>query len=182
MTSQVRENEVVIEDLETRLDEVKRYMRRDCLVVTGIPEQTDPSQRENTDQLIIDLAKSKLNVDIEQKDISRSHRVPGGPPRPDAATRPRGVIVKFTSYNARRMVYSARRELKNVPDRIFINEALTRRRSEIAYKARQLVKQNMFKQTWTIDCKIMIRLNDDSIHAVRSERELNRLKPNPMTP
>ena len=179
LTAQVRESEVIIDDLETRLDEVESYMRRDCLVVTGIPEPDDPNTRENTDQLIIDLAKTKLNVDIDARDISRSHRVPGGPPRPDAHTRPRGVIVKFTSYNARRKVYSARRELKHVPERIFINEALTRKRSELAYKARQLVKQNVFKQTWTSDCKILIRTNDDNVHSVRTEKELIGLKPNP---
>ena len=179
LTAEVREKDIIIEELDTRLDEVESYMRRDCLVVSGIPEPTDPNQRENTDQLIIDLAKNKLNVEIDPKDISRSHRVPGGPPRPDSGIRPRGVIVKFTSYNVRRRVFSARRELKNFPDKIYINEALTRRRSELAYKARQLVKEHVFKQTWTSDCKILIRKNDETVHAIRSMKELDQLKMNP---
>ena len=91
------------------------------------------------------------------------------------------MIVKFTSYNVRRRVFSARRELKNFPDKIYINEALTRRRSELAYKARQLVKEHVFKQTWTSDCEILIRKNDETVHAIRSMKELDQLKMNPCT-
>ena len=143
-TAEVREKDIIIEELDTRLDEVESYMRRDCLVVSGIPEPAGPNQRKNTDQLIIDLAKNKLNVKIDPKDISRSHCVPGGPPRPISGIRPRGgVIVKFTSYNVRRRVFSARRELKNFPDKIYINEALTRRRSELAKAGFPLARFSM---------------------------------------
>ena len=174
LTHELHEKESVIKELETRVDNVEQYMRRDCLVISGIPEPTNQTTFENTDQAVIDLAKSKLHVDLTPSDISRAHRVPGGPPRFDAAVRPRAIIVKFTSYNGRIKVYSAKRELKHVVNnKIYINEALTRQRSAVAFRARQLVKQGVIKQTWTIYGKIVFRKNDDYVHSVISDEGLN---------
>ena len=44
--------------------------RRNSLRFSGIPEETD----EQTEQVILEVA-NKLNIDIDDRDIERSHRV-----------------------------------------------------------------------------------------------------------
>ena len=172
LTHEVHEKEQMITELEQKVDNIEQYMRRDCLTVTGIKE----SLNENTDELIIDMAKSKLNVELTPTDISRSHRIPGGPPRPDTLNNgsPRAIIVKFATYNARKKVYSSRRLLKDSPDKMFINEVLTRKRSALAFQARQLIKQRLIQQTWTSDGKILVKTNYDKIEVVWSEEDLKK--------
>ena len=75
LTHKRHEEEPINNELESRVDNVEQYMRRDCLVISGIQEPTNQTTFENTDQAVIDLAKSKLHVDLTPSDISRSHRV-----------------------------------------------------------------------------------------------------------
>ena len=103
----------------------------------------------------------------------------GRTPRPDAHSRPRGVIAC-----SRHIMHAERCIRRGANSSTFPSESssmrpFTRKRPELAYKEKQLVKQNVFKQTWTSDCKILIRTNDDNVHSVRTEKELIRLKPNP---
>ncbi|XP_039275102.1 myoneurin-like, partial [Nilaparvata lugens] len=83
-----------------RADNLEQYQRRNCIRIFGVPE----ANKEDTDQLVIDVCKDKLGVNIELQDIDRSHRVgrrlavaASNTPPP----RPRAIIVKFVSYRQR---------------------------------------------------------------------------------
>jgi hypothetical protein len=65
-----------IDLLETKLDEQEQYSRRNCLLIHGIPET---SSKENTDTLVIDTIRERLNIPITEEDLDRTHRL--GPKR-----------------------------------------------------------------------------------------------------
>ena len=72
------------------------------------------------------MARTHLKVDLQPEDISRSHLV-GAP----FATRPRPVLVKFSTYRARERVFKARSKLKHSGTGIFLNEDLTKKRGHV---------------------------------------------------
>ena len=84
--------------------------------------------------------------------IVRSHRV-----GKEQTGKSRAIIVKFTSYRARRSVYSARRKCKDV----FVSKDLTKKRSQLLFQARQLKRGQKIHSCWSRDGRLYIReLND----------------------
>lgn len=81
--------------LKEHCNTMEQYSRRNCLRIFGVPENTN----EDTTQLILEIAKKKLNITTEESYIDRTHRIG---PRSDGK-RPRAIIAKFTSYRARHL-------------------------------------------------------------------------------
>ena len=167
LKTELTEKNNYIANLESRVDDLKQYSRRNCLVITGIPE----SENEKTDEVVLDMARNQLKAAIDASDIDRSHRIPGGPVRRNT-DRPRNIIVKFTTYNARRRVLEKKSSLKGGNNRIYINEHLTKARSELYYEARKLVKTGKVKQTWTYDGRILVRNHDDKVQQIKSHIDI----------
>lgn len=153
-----------VNDLKLRIDDMEQYTRRNCLKFSGIPE----NPKDNTDQLVLNVVNNLVLKEDEEKitikDISRSHRV--GKFNSHSHSRPRDIIVKFVSYRDRARIYGNKRNLKaynNNPtkktDPIYINEALTRTRSELFRKTRELVKLRKINSSWTYDGRIFCKLN-----------------------
>ena len=163
LQTDLNEKNRYISTLEERIDDLEQYSRRNCLVITGIPEKED----EKTDEIILDIAKKQLNVDLQPTDIDRSHRIPGGPIR-RGNEKSRNIVVKFSTYNARRRVIEQKSRLKSMNNRIFINEQLTKKRSELYYEARKLVKARKVKQAWTYDGRVLVRNNDDKVQPIKN--------------
>ena len=168
-----------VRKLELESDALEQYGRRNILRVSGIPEQNN----EVTDDIIIQLA-SDLNVPISKKDIDRSHRV-GKPDtggrlgRTTKSTRQhRDIIVKFTSYNARHNLFQMRKELPTTENAnlksIFINEDLTKIRSQILFEARNFRRGRKLNAAYSSDGKILIRDLKDKRHIVTSLDDLVR--------
>ncbi|XP_062608448.1 uncharacterized protein LOC134270265 [Saccostrea cucullata] len=151
-----------VSELTSRLDEMEQYSRRNCLKITGIPEE----KGENTDKLVLNVVNSLILKDntekITVKDISRSHRVGKYSPGPN---KPRDIIAKFVSYREKARVYGNKRNLKSYnhnPSKqtgpIYVNEALTSRRAELYGKTRELVKKKKVDSCWTYDGRIYVKL------------------------
>ncbi|XP_071504671.1 uncharacterized protein [Diadema antillarum] len=119
-----------IKYLESELEKQEQYSRRQCLRVYGLPE----SPKENTDDAILALA-SKIGVDLDVRDLDRSHRITSKPRSGDRSTnhqspaKPRPLLVKFARYNARNQMYAAKSRLKGTG--IVIREDLTSERQEL---------------------------------------------------
>jgi len=145
------------------VDELEQYGRRNAVRIWSKTMPEHPG--ENTDQLVMAYAM-KIGVELPPNSIGRSHRV--GRPR-QGQTRP--IIVKFTSYNVRRMLYNARKTCNDV----YVSEDLTRKRSNIFYKSRLERNVGRFKHCWTSDGRIHIRLHDDSMHVVTTLSQLDKL-------
>lgn len=149
--------------LKNTVDELEQYGRRNAVRIWSKNMPETPG--ENTDE-IVKAYTVRAGVDLPPDCISRSHRV-GRP----VAGKVRPIIVKFTSYNFRKMVYDSR---KAVPD-VFVSEDLTRVRSSVLFKARQERQCGRFKHCWSTDGRINIRLNNDSKHVITTQAELDRL-------
>ena len=134
-----------VEDLKNQLNEVdhmldkqEQYSRRHCFLVHGVRE----SANENTDNLVISTIKENMDAELVEEDIDRTHRI--GKKREDG--KPRPIIVKFTRYNRRRMIYQRKKKLKGKG--ISITESLTERRMKELNAARA---QYEFKNVWSQD-------------------------------
>ena len=169
VTEAVRARDQEIESLRTQLtatrdelDSLEQYSRRNTLTISGLPE----TQRENTDALVIDLARA-AGVKVTEADLDRSHRV--GQFKRD---KPRQIIAKFVSFNKRQELLEARRNLRagrvqrhpTLTERVlaqtFIAENLTKRNQLILFVARQLRRKGKIHSAWTNNCQIKIRTRE----------------------
>lgn len=176
LSTEVQELKFKTVNLENRIDELEQYSRKTCLKFSGIPENVN----ENTDDLVINTINSfVLPPDARKLDkyaISTSHIL--GPPNKE---KPRDIIVRFVRYRDKAVVYANKTNLKgfntnsNNSYRIFINEALTKKRSIIYASARQAVRTGSAKGCWTIDGKIFVKRNDDKRVLIRTQEDLDTL-------
>lgn len=152
-----------VKNLEISVDSAEQYSRRNCLRMSGVPE----SDREDTDSLVMDAARA-VEADLDITEIDRSHRI--GKPK---VGKPRDIIIKFATYRARQKIYRQRVLLK---DRgyvgVFLNEDLTRARSNLLFKARQKVKAKCLKGAWSSDGTVLIKDNNDLVHKITAESDL----------
>ena len=103
---------------------------------------------ENTDNLILQTINEKLDIDITEKEIDRSHRIG----RKKDGQRPRPIIVKSTRYNTRKKVFTSKRKLKGKG--VSITESLASKRMEHLNKARE---EQGFTNVWTTDGRILFK-------------------------
>lgn len=149
-----------IKTLEDHVADLQQYSRRDCMEVRGIPFRKD----ENTNNIIQEVAKL-MNVDIEENDISTSHRLPVSSKFKGKNAIP-PLIVKFVRRDDKAKFYRGRKFLQAhnasslgyaEDSNIFINECLTEKNREIFNLGLKFKKANHFKFIWTSNGKTYIR-------------------------
>lgn len=141
--------------LKSRDDEHEQYSRRNSIRIMGVKE----SDARPTDDIVLDIAQQH-SIDVDVADIDRSHRVGR-----KADDKDRAVLVKFTSYRAKRAFMSKKKELGT---NLFFNDDLTRIRGEVLYQARKCRKAKRLKGAWSFDGRIFIKCLDDSTQEVNS--------------
>lgn len=164
-----------ISALEKKAEQSEQYSRRNNLRISGVPE----TNAENTDEIVLKMA-TDIGSDLRIEEIDRSHRIGKSDPN---RSRPREVIVKFTSYRARQKLLKMRSALKdNGYVGVFLNEDLTKYRSEVLYEARKTVKSDIAKGAWSSDGNILIRDHSDKVHRVYSLNDIAAINfpPKPM--
>ena len=67
------------------------------MLLHGVPEK----KQENTDELCIKAINKLLDLNINDRDIDRTHRI--GHPR-NADEKPRPIIIKLVRYNDRKKI------------------------------------------------------------------------------
>ena len=63
-----------VRNASKQMDELEQYSRRNCVIFTGIKEDSDPG-RENTDEIILNICNHKLGIDITSVCLDRTHRL-----------------------------------------------------------------------------------------------------------
>ena len=66
-------------------------------------------RNENTDELCIKAKNEHLDLDINDRDIDRTHRI--GNPR-NADEKPRPIIIKLVRYNDRKRSFDSKKKLR----------------------------------------------------------------------
>ena len=110
----------------------------------GIAETND----ENTDDLVLRTINERLDIDMTENEIDRSHRTG----RKKDGQRSRPIIVKLTRYNTRKKAFAKKRKLKGTGIRI--TESLMAKRMEQLNKARE---EHSFTNVWTTDGRTLFR-------------------------
>ena len=127
-------------------------------------------------------------------DIDRAHRV--GKPQniesnnknrsdtdettPKGPLRGREIIVKFQSHHARMNLLKGRTNLRRAKVKMFINEDLTKSRKTLAYKCRQLKRDDKIKKTWVYGGNVFIQDLADTELCIKTESDLKPYMPEPL--
>ena len=110
----------------------------------GVEEQG----QENTDNIVLNLIKECLNIELSVKDLNRSHRIG----KSNAKSKRRPIVVKFISYNDHSEIFNNKKRLKGIC--VSITESLTAERIRLLKIARD---QFGFKDVWSINGRIMCK-------------------------
>jgi hypothetical protein len=178
-----------IDDLTAETDRLEQYTRRNSLRIAGVAEVTG----EDVTASVLDVINDqlKLSPPLALTEVDRIHRV-GNPnkkaPRPvqgaaleldgDANAQPprtpapRQILVKLATYRSRKRVMDLRGYLKNSSLGIFISEDLTRKRSELLYKARILKREGRINGAWSADGTILILDPANKVVTIKQEADL----------
>ena len=121
------------------------------MLIQGLTE----TKTEDTNEICLGVINNKLNIELSQVSIDRSHRLgkwksPG--------QKPPAIIATFTRYKDRHHVFRNKKLLNETS--ISVTESLTLKRMEHLKKARD---QHGFVNVWILDGKIMFKGNDDNL-------------------
>ena len=127
---------------------------------------------QDTDEIVLEMAAA-IGSGISPPYIDRSHRI--GNLHKDKS---KDLIVKFATYRARNRFIRGRHNLKDIDkyDNVYINEDLTKQRSELLFKARKLQKDkdSHVSQAWSWDGRIFVKDVDDECQLISDERDLEQ--------
>ncbi|CAC5390839.1 unnamed protein product [Mytilus coruscus] len=141
--------------LENRLENQEQYSRRTSLrfhniqVPVGIIGKV--IHPVNTDDLILDVCNKKLDLGIQKSDNSRSHVIG------KVGNAKSQVIVRFISYRNREKEFSAKKDLKGDPSKIFITENRTTHRTKLVKELADLKYRDSIHAYWTNDGHIYVK-------------------------
>ena len=155
-------------------DELEQYSRRNNIIISGIPESTT----EDVETQALRFMNDYSDESIRYHDIDRAHRIT----RTSTSatnTRPRDIIVKFTSHKSKKAILSREpmkklksdNDDKTVGERVFVREDLTRARNALLYKARVLKRAGHIKDTFSRDGRIAIKLFTDKLVFITNDEE-----------
>lgn len=155
--------------MQAELNDIEQYSRRECLEIQGIPLPKDGGHAEDTNQIITKIGEL-MSVEIDEVDISVSHRLPVSRNYKGNRSEP-AIIAKFVRRDVKEQFYRARKELKNlttkdlgydISNNIYINESLTESNKALFKECVKAKKEMGFTFIWTSNGKIFLRKDEHS--------------------
>ena len=142
--------------LERQLNDQEQYSRRNSIRLFGIPEK----DKENTNEVVCEVARNHLGVNLRPDDIDRTHRVHRRVDQQQhgSAKKPRAIIVKLTSYQTRQRLLLNRRKLKENKTGISLFEDLTTANRTLLWEAFKVSKNpdSKIQAAWSSDGRIIV--------------------------
>ena len=129
---------------------------------TADGDQVEPAHDPNN--------ASRAEGNIAELDHAPSIQQPSGRP----------IMVKFTSYRTRDLVFRAKSKLKthnskNPSQKIFINEDLTKFRANLCFEARKL-KPHILRDVWTHDGRVLVKDPRNNVKLIRNPHDLQQFQ------
>ncbi|RZF31931.1 hypothetical protein LSTR_LSTR011528 [Laodelphax striatellus] len=165
-----------VSDLETRLEDVEQYSRRNTLEIYGVPEIKNEDVYETVRKVC-----TALDVNMTREKIDVCHRL--GKPKED--TRPAGIIVKFVRREDKFSILAKRKVKRNLSTQdlgfqqksaVYINESLSPARRKLFAAAREAKKKNGYAYLWVQNGKILMRREQGKpVVKISSLNDLNEL-------
>ena len=165
-----------------KIDEVEQYDCRQNLELKDVPM----TKNEDVMKITLDLIR-KLDVDIEEEDISITHRLPQkrrlDRTRANKATNHPTIILRLVSRLKRNEIYANRFKAKDIEgfpvdgmEKVFINENLTKRRKRLFWNTKQKANELGYKFFCTHNGQIYARKDEESEKIyMRTESDLDQL-------
>ena len=124
------------------MDRHEQYSRRNCLLIHGVKV----SEKEDTDEVVIEFFEKELKEKLSANDIDRSHRLG----KDQTGSRPWPIIIKFTRCNVCNVIFRENKILKSKA--VSITENLNKKMITEMKVARETYG---FKNGWSQDGKIL---------------------------
>ena len=161
---------------EIKSDDVEQYGRRFCLRINGIPLKTREKEQDLRERVHKEITSMGLNIPREA--IDRIHRTGKKFESDDrdedgnvtGVSIKQQVIMHFTGWRSRTMVYRARKKSKLLRFKV----DLTRRRAKLLAKAKKDTEGiDQIKYVFAdINCRLNVRFSDDSFKVFNTKTEL----------
>ncbi len=143
-----------IAQLQNNLDDNEQYNRRMCLRINGIPPVAEGEGE--TSEMCLEKVKNvfkELEVDVPDAVIDRAHRI--GSPRIVKGKKIHQVIVRFTTWRHRTLVYRARKKCPKY--RIKLD--LTKRRIDIIQKVTSFLEEKELGFAFAdVNCRLSVKI------------------------
>ncbi|KAL7382808.1 hypothetical protein ABVT39_027930 [Epinephelus coioides] len=171
--------------LEGRVADLEQYSRMNDLIISGLDikprsyaraasregEVTEADQDSLEQQVIVFLDSKGITLD--RNDIKACHPLP----RRDKNVKPI-IIMRLVNRKQKTALLKQGKKLKGT--KVYLNEHLTKKNSDIARQARILQKENRIQSTWTSNCKVFIKLNgspeEAKVLVIKDITELDKYK------
>lgn len=171
--------ESTVSGLITKIDILEQQARQCNVEICNVPER----RNENL-PAIVEAIGNTLKSPILLSNIVAVHRVPHAHQQ---STRPKNIILKFTTRLQRDNLLSAFRKVNSLSSDhigiagtstpIYINEHLTLGRKQLFRKAREVAKSRNYKYVWVRNGTILVRERDgEAAFAIRGENDINKIK------
>ncbi|XP_064292354.1 uncharacterized protein LOC128674402 [Plodia interpunctella] len=166
--------------LENKIDSLEQQARNNNIEISNLPER----RNENLLTLIESIG-SHIKHPISKIDILSIHRVPHA----QVSSRPKNIIVKFSSRMLRDNVLSAYRLSKGLKSEqlglsgtclnIYMNEHLTLNNKILFRQCREAAKKHNFKFVWIRHATVLARKSESShVVAIRSANDIIKITSN----
>ena len=153
----------------TKINDLEQYGRRQCLRIDGVPYD----KKEDSDAVLLkvkDLVK-EAEVNIPDSCLDRAHRI-GKPYFDKDRTKHQSIIVRFSTFRHRTLLYRGRKKIKN---NVKIKLDLTKNNYSLLNKARGLLEdRDDFKYAFAdVNCRLKLRSSNDEEHVFENIDDLN---------
>ena len=143
--------------LETMQDESEQNLKLNNLKIEGL--EFDNDGNNDLYAKVMNFCNVKLVCDISLSDLNCVRKIGRS-----------AILVQFTTYRVRDLVYRARTKLKPNPTeaaqksrRIWINEDLTKYRSNLLYHCRKAKQAKKVEDAWSFNGTIFVKTNGQRI-------------------
>lgn len=148
--------------LKKHIDNYEQYSRNLNVRIFGVPLQ----EGENVSEVMQDIFKKNLKINIKNSDIKKCYRVNAKTPRAD---KPPAILLCFNDDAARQLVLKNRKMLKSTG--IVIKEDLTKRRLALMDNA---VKKFTIKNVWCLNGNIFVKCKG-AVHRLAGDSDINNI-------
>lgn len=161
--------------LDTKIEYLEQQARQCNIELCNVPEK----KGENL-LVLMEKLGSYISYPITKTDIVTVHRVPHAQKE---ITRPKNIIVKFSTRVTRDNILSAFRLKKKVSSddiglsgtshRLYLNEHLTLDTKRLFRECRQAAQKHNYKYVWVKNSTILVRENDTApALAIRNHQDI----------
>lgn len=169
-----------VAQLESKLASMEQQSRDCNIEIVNVPDR----RNENLITIVTNLGLA-IKQQVLASDIVAVHRVPHADKND---TRPKNIIVKFTTRVLRDNILTASRTAKGLhaeqlgiatgtPQRIYVNEHLTLRNKKLFRECRERARKYEFKYVWVKHGIVLVRKSDSApVLAIRTELDIHKIK------